>query len=315
MFDGQIMRLAVLVPSYRRPQDLERCLSALAAQQRLPDEVLLVARDGDQPTLELAIRWGESLPLVRIAVRVPGQVNALNAGLAAVQCDIVAITDDDAAPRPEWLAKIEARFADDAKLGGLGGRDWLHMNGQADRRVLSPVGTILWFGRVVGNHHLGAGQPREVDVLKGANMSYRRSAIAGIRFDPTLRGNGAQVCNDMAFSLAVKAAGWRLVYDPSVEVDHYPASRFDLDQRNTFHPQAVEDEAFNRYWAIKQSVFPWWRRQMALLWQHVVGTEATPGVAHVFRGLLRHDRHAVDRWKRATRGRTAACCAKRCSYS
>jgi cellulose synthase/poly-beta-1,6-N-acetylglucosamine synthase-like glycosyltransferase len=309
------MTISVLVPSYRRPEDLERCLIALAGQHRLPDEVILVSRKGDQATLELAINWRASLPLAIIEVDLPGQVNALNAGLDVVRHTIVAITDDDAAPRPEWLARIEARFDNDLRLGGVGGRDWLHKDGKIDGRMRSPVGKILWFGRLVGNHHLGAGPPRDVDVLKGANMSYRMSALAGIRFDPSLRGNGAQVCNDLAFSLAVKAAGWKLVYDPAVEVDHYPASRFDLDQRNMFHPQAVEDEAFNRYWAMNQSLSPRWKRKMALLWQHAVGTEATPGAIHVLRGFLRQDPEAVGRWKRASRGRTAAHCVKRPPYS
>jgi cellulose synthase/poly-beta-1,6-N-acetylglucosamine synthase-like glycosyltransferase len=304
------MTMSVLLPSYRRPEDLERCLIALAGQHRLPDEIIIVSRKGDQPTLELERKWRTALPLVRVEVDRPGQVNALNAGLDVVRHTIVAITDDDAAPRPEWLARIEARFQSDAQLGGLGGRDWLHKNGQVDGRIRSPVGKILWFGRVVGNHHLGSGQPRQVDVLKGANMSYRMNAVGAIRFDPRLRGDGAQVCNDMAFSLEVKAAGWRLVYDPSVEVDHYPASRFDLDQRNTFHPQAVEDEAFNRYWAITQSLSPWWRRTMALLWQHAVGTEATPGAVNAIRGFLQQDQEAFARWKRASKGRIAVHRAK-----
>ncbi len=305
------MTISVLVPSYRRPQDLERCLIAIAKQHRPPDEVILVSRNGDQPTRELATSWQTALRLAIIDVDLAGQVNALNAGLKAVRHELVAITDDDAAPRPEWLARIEASFQKDVRLGGLGGRDWLHANGRIDSRIRSRVGEIQWFGRLVGNHHLGAGPPRDVDVLKGANMSYRMSALAGIQFDASLRGNGAQVCNDMAFSLAVKAAGWKLVYDPSVEVDHYPASRFDLDQRNTFHPQAVEDEAFNRYWAMDRSVCPLLKKKMALLWQHAVGTEAAPGAIHVLRGVLRQDREAFDRWGYAMSGRRAAQCAKR----
>jgi hypothetical protein len=45
---------------------------------------------------------------------------------------------------------------------------------------------------LIGNHHLGVGEPREVDVLKGVNMSYRRTAIADIHFDERMRGTGAQ---------------------------------------------------------------------------------------------------------------------------
>jgi len=37
-----VMTITVLIPTYRRPQDLARCLEALQKQTRLADEVLLV---------------------------------------------------------------------------------------------------------------------------------------------------------------------------------------------------------------------------------------------------------------------------------
>ncbi|ONQ99134.1 glycosyl transferase, partial [Burkholderia cenocepacia] len=44
------MKISVLVPTYRRPADLARCLLALQRQQRLPDEVIVVARPEDDAT-------------------------------------------------------------------------------------------------------------------------------------------------------------------------------------------------------------------------------------------------------------------------
>lgn len=44
------MKLTVLVPTYRRPDDLSRCLSALLRQQRTPDEIVVVARADDEAT-------------------------------------------------------------------------------------------------------------------------------------------------------------------------------------------------------------------------------------------------------------------------
>jgi len=99
---------------------------------------------------------------------------------------------------------------------------------------------VHWFGRVIGNHHLGVGEPRET-CCKGVNMNYRRAAIANLRFDQRLWGPGAQAHNDMAFSLAVRR-GWKLIYDPRVAVDHYPAQRFDEDQRNKFNQIAFSIE-------------------------------------------------------------------------
>jgi cellulose synthase/poly-beta-1,6-N-acetylglucosamine synthase-like glycosyltransferase len=202
-----MMKMVVLIPSYRRPDDLERCLCALSQQVRAPDQVLVVARLGDDATNSVATAWLTRLPLEVVVVTLPGQVQALNAGLARVRGDIVAITDDDAAPRPDWLARIEAHFAADPKLGGVGGRDWVHQNGVVEMGERSVVGRVHWFGRISGNHHLGAGNARDVDVLKGSNCAFRLAVLQPLGFDACLKGAGAQVHNDMMASLAVKRAG------------------------------------------------------------------------------------------------------------
>ena len=63
---------------------------------------------------------------VELAIVVePGQVAALNRGIEAATGDVIAITDDDAAPRADWVARIAAAFESDPKLGALGGRDWV----------------------------------------------------------------------------------------------------------------------------------------------------------------------------------------------
>ena len=270
------MKLSVLVPSYKRVPELQRCLGALAHQSRLPDQVLLVVRADDHATLTMTPSWTHRLPLRLVTVTVAGQVNALNAGLGAAEGDIIAITDDDAAPRADWLYRIEQHFQSNPQVGGVGGRDWVHHGSTLLCGNVTLVGKVQWFGRIVGNHHIGAGPPREVDILKGANMSFRRQALRGVSFDEHLRGQGAQVSNDLAISLAIRRNGWKLVYDPDVAVDHYPAARFDLDQRDTFQPRATEDAAFNQYWALLKSMAPYWKRAVACRWQDVIGTPLAP---------------------------------------
>ena len=50
--------IGVLICSYRRPDSLLRGLAALAAQQRLPDDVLVVARADDVATLRALASCG-----------------------------------------------------------------------------------------------------------------------------------------------------------------------------------------------------------------------------------------------------------------
>jgi GT2 family glycosyltransferase len=223
--------VAVLVPTWRRPEDLARCLHTLGLQERRPDRVLVVRRREDGETGKVLAAQTE-LPLEEVLVEEPGQVAALNAGLDAVNEDVVAITDDDAAPRRDWLGQIEAWFARDPRLGALGGRDWVYHGQQLQDGAERQVGRVAWYGRFLSFHHLGTGPAREVDFLKGANMSFRREAIESLRFDRGLRGHGTEYLNDWGFTLAVKREGWKVVYDPAVAIDHYEGARQNGDARS-----------------------------------------------------------------------------------
>ncbi|MGU7782989.1 glycosyltransferase family 2 protein [Burkholderia sp. PU8-34] len=298
------MKISVLVPTYRRPADLARCLHALQRQQRLPDEVIVVARPEDDATHERLAdpSVGGMLPLRIVPVDVPGQVAALNKGLDSVSGDVVAITDDDAAPRPEWLARIESAFLADPRVGAVGGRDWVHEKGRVLDESRSLVGRLMASGKIIGNHHLGVGGAREVDMLKGANMSYRRAAIERLRFDTRLRGAGAQVHNDMGFSMRVKRDGWKLVYDPLVAVDHYPAERFDDNRRDAASLNAVSNSAYNLHLILRENLPPL-RREIAWWWYTVVGTRVYPGLAHVVLALRSADGDRVrEHWRAVRRG-------------
>ncbi|BAY23476.1 glycosyl transferase family protein [Calothrix sp. NIES-2100] len=216
--------------------------------------------------------------------------------------DIVSITDDDAAPHPDWLEKINTHFICDRRLGGVGGRDWIHQGKQLLDDSRQIVGKLQWFGRVIGNHHLGVGEPREVDILKGVNMSFRQEAIAQLRFDERMRGTGAQVHFEMAFTLALKRAGWKLIYDPQVAVDHYPAQRFDEDQRHNFNEIAFLNLVHNETLVLLENLPPL-RRGVFLLWAILVGTRDSLGLVQWFRLLPSQGQLAGKKLWASLRGR------------
>ena len=298
------MKISVLVPTYRRPADLARCLLALQRQQRLPDEVIVVARPEDDATHERLAdpAVGGALPLRLVPVDVTGQVAALNKGLDSAHGDVVAITDDDAAPHPDWLARIEAAFLSDPRVGAVGGRDWVHEKGRLLDESRELVGQLTLSGKIIGTHHLGVGGAREVDTLKGANMSYRRTAITGLHFDTRLRGAGAQAHNDTAFSMEVQRAGWKLLYDPAIAVDHFPAERFDDDRRDAASLNAISNGAYNLQLTLREHLPPV-RREIAWWWWALVGTRVYPGFAHVLLSLHTARRGRVlAHWRAVRRG-------------
>lgn len=280
-----MLTISVVIPSYRRPKDLARCLDALKKQKRPADEVLVVVRDTDTETWTFVQTFNpEFLPLRTVTVSVSGVVAAMNAGMDAACGDIIAFTDDDAAPHTDWLERIEAHFLSDPNIGGVGGRDWVYHGTQLEEGEREIVGQVQWFGRVIGEHHLGVGEAREVDVLKGVNMSFRRSAIDKMHFDPRMRGTGAQVHFELAFSLALKRVGWKLIYDPKVAVNHYPAQRFDEDRRNRFNDIALLNAVHNETLVLLENL-PSTRRTAFVLWATFVGTRDAPGFLQGLRFL------------------------------
>jgi GT2 family glycosyltransferase len=277
------MTISVVVPTYRRMEDLRRCLTALAQQSRPADEIIVVVRTTDSDTVALLAEMDtSSLPLRIVTVAEPGQVQALNAGLAAAQMEIVAITDDDAAPHADWIARLVRSFEADPRIGGVGGRDRMFIGGVLQEGQKRTVGKVPRVGRHVGNHHLGFGPPREVDVLKGVNGAYRTVAIKDIGFDTRLLGSGAQVHWEIALGLAVKGAGWKLVYDPEIVVDHYLAKRFDEDQRNSFNAIAMHNMAYNEMF-VRGEPLSKVNRALLLAWALSVGTKDSPGIVQWLR--------------------------------
>jgi glycosyltransferase involved in cell wall biosynthesis len=301
------MQVSVLVPTYRRSQDLARCLEALKRQSYSAMQVLVVVRDTDEETHEMLEKFVlGALPLQVVSVTVPGQVAALNAGLMAAAGEIIAITDDDAAPHSDWLERIVGHFLADDRVGGVGGRDWVYQPGsqvpeQASDDRLVIVGQLQWFGRAIGNHHIGTGAAREVDILKGANMSYRRSAILGLCFDQRLKGAGAQVSNDMGFSLSVRKRGWKLIYDPIVAVDHYPAMRFDIDRRDQFDFDAYAYAAHNQT-LIMVGYLAKINFAAYFLWAILIGTSGCFGLSQAVRFILSERNLAVRKFLAAMLG-------------
>lgn len=287
----------VIVPTYRRPELLVRCLGALAAQTRPADRVIVVARLDDVASHDLVRAFdGPIRDLVLVTVDEPGVLAAMSAGLAASSAVVVAFTDDDAAPRPEWIERLLGHF-EEPSVGAVGGRDVVP--GQ-EAPLTDRVGVFEKWGRVVGKHHLGRGPAREVDILKGVNMAFRAEALA-LAAPGVLRGSGAQVDFELLTCAYARRAGWRVVYDPAMLVDHEGAPRQGADQRVRPAASAVFDAAFNSVVAACALE----ARGRVAAYGLAVGTHDRPGIVRALAGLARRETEVLRRVVPALLGRLA----------
>ncbi len=300
---------SVLIPTLKRPEYLRRCLSALTLQTMQPDIVILVVYYDDTPTIQLATEYQHTFQINTVVVTSPGLVVARNAGIDASHTDLVCMIDDDTEPHTHWLEQIVKDFDEDPTLGGLGGRDHCFDGFTFDVRNADTVGKLQWFGRAIGNHHLGHGHLREVDLLKGANMSFRTIALAHARCDKRLKGIGAQPSEDISLCVAVKKNGWKLAYDPKVSVNHYLGYRSEI--RHYVGIARVTDRAGFRIFAYNEVIGLWpifspVRRTVFIIWSFIIGTGVCPGLVQAFRFSPQLGLRSWERFALAQQGKWSA---------
>jgi len=264
--------------------DLERCLLALYRQTTLPTRVIVSCKNNDELSINtfnlLHARKPPSVSLMCVTVSPQANVVAQQAAALAITSEvIVAITDDDAEPRADWIERLRY-YLQDPSVGGVGGRDWQPFE-RWDEQV---VGRLRWYGKTIGNHHLGAGPPRDVQILKGVNCAFRGDLLRKIGFDPRMRGRGTVIHWEMALSFAVLRQGFRLVYDPAICVDHHISVRQDgdINQRGGFEPTSLFDNVHNEFLSVFEHL-SLTKKFVYLLWSELVGTRVNLGIIQIFR--------------------------------
>jgi glycosyltransferase involved in cell wall biosynthesis len=191
--------VSVVIPVFNQADSIARTIEAVAAQTLSPVEIVVVddgSRDGSAEAAE-ALRETVRVPIkvVRSAVnRGPGAARDL--GWRAAAGDIVAFTDADAVPDPEWLGMALPHFQD-PHVGGVEGRV----------TAIGDEAPTIYTHQV---KNLYGGQ------FMTANMLYRRQVIAEVGgFKSRYRED-----SDLAFS--VMEAGYRIVFEPRAVVEHPP---------------------------------------------------------------------------------------------
>ncbi len=120
------IRASVIVPTYRRPELLARCLYALVEQDmQEPYEIIIVDDGASNETRQIVEEWAQQIdgtrnelwgsqvgPYLRYLAMPErkGPAAARNAGWKAARGYIIAFTDDDCIPAPTWLSAGLATF-------------------------------------------------------------------------------------------------------------------------------------------------------------------------------------------------------------
>ena len=122
--------VAVVIPTLRRPDSLERAVRSALAQTGVMDrlrEIVVVDNDPQASSREQIQRLAEeaSVPIIWRHAPRPGVATARNEGLTATSAPLIAFLDDDEAASPDWLAALlsaQTATGADAVFGPIRGR-------------------------------------------------------------------------------------------------------------------------------------------------------------------------------------------------
>lgn len=217
------MKITVLIPTWKRASLLKLALESIEKQSRKADEVVVVYQSVDKEAIEVIQSFKTRLPLQDVLVKEPGVIYAENAGLSVIREGIVAFLDDDAEAPKDWLKIIDEHFFKDPNVGGVGGPDFIVRHHDPNyRKMVNVVGKILYYGKILGNHHHLTEKVMEVEVLKGVNMAFRRDLLELLDVNLQSKhneGNGSHWELDLCFH--VRSHGAKLIFDPSLDVQHH----------------------------------------------------------------------------------------------
>ncbi len=256
--DGEIVagegRLAsVIVPVWNGIEFLERCLSALRAQDYSRYEVVVVDNASSDGSADFVAEHFPEARLVRNEYNL-GFAGGCNAGLRVSDGEVLVLLNQDTEVSPGWLRHVvEALEAPEVGVVGCkifypDGERLQHAGGWFDW----PLALAHHYGQ--GEHDSGAyDEPRIMEYVTGAAMGFRREVME--RVGLLDEGFWPGYFEDADFCFRAREAGFEIWYRPEATLRHMEStsikdpvrrSRFYQRGRMRFLLKHVEPERWLR---------------------------------------------------------------------
>ncbi len=140
-----------------------------------------------------------SIPVAYVFEPRPGLGNAHNAGLRIARGEILAFTDDDCYPAPDFLCRIWSGF-EDVTLGYITGRIMFHDSTDYPITINESTTSLT----IPAHSFIPPGD------VQGANMAFRASVLRDIDgFDPLFEPGSLFNSEDLDVAARASALGWR----------------------------------------------------------------------------------------------------------
>jgi len=247
------MDVSLIICTRDRHHQLARCLESVRCITfDRPWELIIVDNGSTDETAAVVREFRKTTTVQAIYLFEPkrGKSRGLNTAIEIATGQILAFTDDDCYPAPDFLSQVWSAFHDPL-TGYIGGRIMLH--DPADQPItinesLTPVtfppGSFVCAGSI-----------------QGANMAFRRTVLLEIGgFDP-LFGPGALfiAAEEIDAVGRASAMGWQGKYHPEAVVRHHHGRKA-ADVAALWKWYAIGRGAFHMKLLLKGHQFLWFAR-------------------------------------------------------
>jgi glycosyltransferase involved in cell wall biosynthesis len=249
------MDISLIVCTRDRCQKLAGCLGSVQdISFERPWELVIVDNGSTDDTAAVVREFIRTTSIKAVYLFEPklGKSAGLNTALRVVQGQILAFTDDDCYPAPDFLSQVWSAF-DDPSVGYIGGRITLH----------DPADHPMTINESMTPVTFPAGSFVSAGCVQGANMAFRRRVLLDIGgFDP-LFGPGAlfPAAEEIEAVSRASAMGWKGEYHPEVVVAHHHGRQAG-DAAALWKEYAIGIGAFHMKILLKGHQFLWFAQSI-----------------------------------------------------
>jgi GT2 family glycosyltransferase len=222
------LTVSVVMPTKNRPRLLLDAVRVLLAQTQRPDELIVVDQSDDETGAHRVAALVATVPAAQrprlVYIHDPtisGAAAARNAGFDRATGDIVVCCDDDVLPEPTVIERLLTHYRVAPEYAALAPVITNYAPPSLGRRLYRAVfcrgpfrderQPVYWFWRQYP-------RPARVPVrmFTGAMMSFRRSALEGVRHDARYRGASTGEDVDLCWTLWRQGARLAIVTDAQI---------------------------------------------------------------------------------------------------
>ena len=252
--------LTVVIATYTRALSLKHCLHSLTHQSDRVFDVLIIDGGSADGTERVVLSFKTKLHVTYIVDTTSHLSHIRDMGWMQAKGDIVASIDDDVVVDSGWVAHIKKGFRDFRGVGGITGPTVIPEKLLKKRDVFFFHTTKHWFwkriawlyfflfmngerfevGKIYPSGAWSPGsnfrssrlipKPIRVDYLEACNFAVRKDIVRQIGGYDLGYEKTSEWCEvDLAFR--IRKAGYTLLFDPSVSVEHHVSIGGVFDRR------------------------------------------------------------------------------------